>query len=175
MSSEEIEKNPLLEGGAADEGDVPVEAPVSLEVEPIADLSVPKPDDARRAVRAAVRMRLALVALNARLVARGDSPLKTGVGLHTGEVVAGNIGSEKRMEYTVIGDAVNLASRLESSTKELGTDILISDDTHALIGDEFETRAVREITVKGRAKSVLVYEVLGFKKKSLRPVAETTV
>ena len=137
---------------------------------------VPKPDDARRAVRAAVRMRLALVALNARLVARGDSPLKTGVGLHTGEVVAGNIGSEKRMEYTVIGDAVNLASRLESSTKELGTDILISDDTHALIGDEFETRAVREITVKGRAKPVLVYEVLGFKKKkSLRPVAETTV
>ncbi len=123
---------------------------------------VSKPDDARRAVRAAVRMRLALVELNKRLVARGAPPIQTGIGLHTGEVVAGNIGSEARMEYTVIGDAVNLASRLESSTKELGTDVLISDETHALLGDEFETRAVREITVKGRAQPVMVYEVIGF-------------
>lgn len=134
---------------------------------------VPKADDARRAVRAAVRMRLALVSLNERLAVRGAPPIKTGIGLHTGEVVAGNIGSEARMEYTVIGDAVNLASRLESSTKELGTDVLVSDDTHALLGEEFETRAVREITVKGRAKPVMVYEVIGFKKKqqSVRPLA----
>ena len=134
---------------------------------------VPKPDDALRAVRAAVRMRHALAVLNEKLVARGVAPIKTGIGLHTGEVVAGNIGSEARMEYTVIGDAVNLASRLETSTKELGTDVLISDDTNALLGEEFETRAVREITVKGRAKPVMVYEVLGFKKKaaSVRPPA----
>lgn len=127
---------------------------------------VPKPDDALRAVRAAVRMRHALAVLNEKLVARGVAPIKTGIGLHTGEVVAGNIGSEARMEYTVIGDAVNLASRLETSTKELGTDVLISDDTNALLGEEFETRAVREITVKGRVKPVMVYEVLGFKKKA---------
>ena len=134
---------------------------------------VPKADDALRAVRAAVRMRHALAALNEKLVARGVAPIKTGIGLHTGEVVAGNIGSEARMEYTVIGDAVNLASRLETSTKELGTDVLISDDTNALLGDEFETRAVREITVKGRVKPVMVYEVVGFKKKagSVRPAS----
>jgi len=124
---------------------------------------VSKPDDARRAVRAAVRMRQALVKLNERLAARGAPPIKTGIGLHTGEVVAGNIGSEARMEYTVIGDAVNLASRLESSTKELGTDVLISEDTNALLDNEVETRAVREITVKGRAKPVVVYEVIGFR------------
>ena len=124
---------------------------------------VSKPDDARRAVRAAVRMRHALAVLNERLVARGAPPIKTGIGLHTGEVVAGNIGSEARMEYTVIGDAVNLASRLESSTKELGTDVLISEDTNALLDNEIETRAVREITVKGRAKPVLVFEVVGFR------------
>jgi adenylate cyclase len=124
---------------------------------------VSKPDDARRAVRAAVRMRHALAVLNERLAARGAPPIKTGIGLHTGEVVAGNIGSEARMEYTVIGDAVNLASRLESSTKELGTDVLISEDTNALLDNELETRAVREITVKGRAKPVVVYEVIGFR------------
>jgi adenylate cyclase len=124
---------------------------------------VSKPDDARRAVRAAVRMRHALAVLNERLTARGAPPIKTGIGLHTGEVVAGNIGSEARMEYTVIGDAVNLASRLESSTKELGTDVLISEDTNALLDNELETRAVREITVKGRAKPVVVYEVVGFR------------
>jgi adenylate cyclase len=124
---------------------------------------VPKPDDAIHAVRAAVRMRQALKHLNERLAARGITELKTGIGIHTGEVVAGNIGSEKRMEYTVIGDAVNLASRLESSTKDLGVNVLISEDTYKLLKDEIQTRPVKEITVKGRAQPVMTYEVLGIK------------
>jgi adenylate cyclase len=122
---------------------------------------VTKPDDALHAVRAAVGMREALAALNEKLAARGMPALKTGIGIHTGEVVAGNIGSEKRMEYTVIGDTVNLASRLESATKELGAPVLVSDDTYRLVKDHVRARAVKEITVKGREKPVMTYEILG--------------
>lgn len=120
---------------------------------------VPSPDDAQRAVRAAVRMRAALRKLNERLAREGKTPLQTGIGLHTGEVVAGNIGSEARMEYTVIGDAVNLASRLEGATKEMGVHILISEDTKALLDDTFETRALSSIKVKGRNAPVMTFEV----------------
>jgi adenylate cyclase len=122
---------------------------------------VPKPGDAVNAVRAAVRMRQALERLNVRLEARGVPTLRTGIGIHTGEVVAGNIGSEKRMEYTVIGDPVNLASRLESNTKDLGVNVLISDDTYELTKHAIVARPVREITVKGRKQPVKTYEVLG--------------
>jgi adenylate cyclase len=124
---------------------------------------VQRKDDPLRAVRAAVYMRMGLKKLNQRLVARGVPAIRTGIGIHTGDVVAGNIGSEQRMEYTVIGDAVNLASRLESNTKEVGADILISEDTYEAVKDHVEVRKVRELTVKGRIQPVMTYEVLGMK------------
>ncbi|MGH7293694.1 MAG: adenylate/guanylate cyclase domain-containing protein, partial [Polyangiaceae bacterium] len=128
---------------------------------------VPKEEDARNALRAAVKMRRALQDLNQRLASRDLPTLRTGIGIHTGVVVAGNIGSDKRMEYTVIGDAVNLASRLETSTKDLGVNVLISDDTYQLTKDLIEVRPMKEIYVKGRAAPVMTYEVLGLKGEPL--------
>jgi adenylate cyclase len=124
---------------------------------------VPKPDDAKNAVRAAMDMRIALARLNERLVERGGQPLRTGIGIHTGNVVAGNIGSEQRMEYTVIGDPVNLASRLESKTKEIGVDVLVSDVTYDEVKDIVEATPVQQLTVKGRAEPVMTYEITGIR------------
>lgn len=85
-----------------------------------------RPDDALRAIRAAARMRAALARHNEARAARGLPPLAHGVGVHFGTMIAGNVGTSERMQYTVIGDVVNLASRLESATKEVGVDVLVS-------------------------------------------------
>lgn len=111
------------------------------------------PDHAILACEAAVR-------IQRRLVALGDR-LQTRIGLATGEVLVGNIGSHERMNYTVMGDCVNLASRLEGLNKQYGTSIMISESTAQAAGDRVITRPVDVVAVKGKVVAVRVHEVLG--------------
>jgi class 3 adenylate cyclase len=117
---------------------------------PIAD-----PDAALHAARAAWKL-----FQNDKLHVEGHEH-RTRIGVHFGEVVAGNIGSEQRIDYTLIGDTVNLASRLEGINKMLGTYILLSGEANAFVAGEFRTRCVGDFIVKGRDEPVAVYEMLG--------------
>ena len=117
--------------------------------------------DASNAVTVGNKMMTALHQLNRRRAARGGEAIRIGVGISTGNVVAGNIGSLKRMEYTVIGDRVNLAERLEGANKFYGTSILICDATYAAIKDHASAREIDLIRVRGRDKPVAIYEALG--------------
>lgn len=116
-----------------------------------------RPDDAARSVKTAIEMQRAIVQLNAGWQARGQAPLRVGIGINTGTVTAGNIGSTKRMDYTVIGDAVNVASRLCS--KASGGQILVSGPTYAALGDGLSAKKLKPILVKGKETPVEVYEI----------------
>jgi adenylate cyclase len=119
------------------------------------------PQDARKAVATALAMKRSLVQLNEGWKARGMSELAFGIGLNHGEVIVGNIGSSEKMELTVIGDAVNLASRLEGLTKEYHLDLLLGESMAKLVGDQYLLRLVDCVQVKGKTKPVDVYTVTG--------------
>ena len=127
-----------------------------------------KPDHARRAVRAALRMKVLLAKLNGERSVAGKPPIGIGIGIHTDDVIVGNIGSRRRLEYTVIGDGVNTCSRVESLNKEFGTTILITEATYAEVADEFECRLMPETALRGKTKALRVYEVAS---RKLAPTA----
>ena len=117
--------------------------------------------DARLAVTAALQMRTKLIQLNADWSKNPDRiPLSIGIGVNHGEVIVGNIGHPQRMEFTVLGDSVNLAARLESATKQFHSDILIGEDVEKLTRDHFIYRSVDLLVVKGKTKPVEVFALL---------------
>lgn len=121
---------------------------------------VPDPDHARNALLAAMEMVAKLDSLQDHFQSRGWPPIKVGVGLNTGDMTVGNMGSAFRLAYTVMGDAVNLGSRLESLTKNYGVDIMVSEFTSARVPD-FAFRELDCVRVKGKDKPVKIYEPIG--------------
>jgi adenylate cyclase len=122
---------------------------------PVAD-----PEHADHAVACAVAMSAELDRLNAAWAAAGRPVLDIGIGINTGEMIAGNIGSDTIMSYTVIGDAVNLGARIESLNKDYGTRILISEATKARLTQPFTTRPLGQVVVKGKTQAVAIHEVV---------------
>ncbi len=120
------------------------------------------PDDADNAVKVAIEMLQALRQLNLVRELDGRSPIEIGIGISTGEVVAGNVGSEKRMDYTVIGDHVNLAARLEDANKFFGTSILVSETTVAKMKSRTGLRQIDFLRVRGKNRPIRVYEPLAY-------------
>lgn len=118
--------------------------------------------DSLLAVQACLAMRQELSDLNALRLSRQQPVLKIGMGLNRGPLIAGNIGSVERMEYTVIGDTVNLASRIEAMTKEYGTDLLISESVYQEVKDHFLLEHSDAKRVKGKSQVIEVYQVLGY-------------
>ncbi len=125
-------------------------------------LPLPHDDDEDRAVRAAISMITDLRRWNADRLAAGKKAIDMGVGLNTDTVVSGNIGSPKRMDYTIIGDGVNLASRLESACKQYAARILISEYTYQKLRGTYRIREVDRVVVKGKNEPVGVFEVLDY-------------
>lgn len=119
-------------------------------------------DDADRAVRAAISMHRELDTWNHIRHRDGKMPVQMGIGLNTDTVVSGNIGSPKRMDFTVIGDGVNLAARLESASKQYAARLLISEFTVAKLKGTYRMREIDKVVVKGKSKPVSIFEVLEY-------------
>lgn len=137
----------------------------------MAGFGVPLPhdDDEDRAVRAGIAMISELWEWNKEREAKGEMPIDMGLGLNTDNVVTGNIGSPKRMDYTMIGDGVNLAARLESACKQYAARILISDLTYKKLKGTYRIRDIDRVVVKGKTKPVEIFEVLDYHSEETFP------
>ena len=132
---------------------------------------VANPDHAREAVLSAFDMLTALEDLNRRLEARGTAPMKIGIGINTGPMTVGDMGSEIRLAYTVMGDAVNLGARIEGRTKEYGVPVMVGENTRAAVPDVV-FRELDRVQVKGKEQPVAVYEPIGLRGEIAAPLLE---
>jgi adenylate cyclase len=123
----------------------------------------PKPDDALQAVRCAHELVATLTRLGRKWRERGIEPFGIGVGINSGEMIVGNMGSTVLFNYTVIGDEVNLGARLEALTRQFDTDVIMSDATFQQLRGQVDARDLGEVTVKGRARPVRIYALVGLK------------
>jgi adenylate cyclase len=121
----------------------------------------PQPNHVERACRAALAGRLACERLNAQFEAEGLKPFFTRFGIHVGEAVVGNLGSTERMNYTALGNTVNLAARLEGLNKQFGTAILVSEGVYLRVQHRFECRPLKSVIAKGMTKGTRVFELVG--------------
>ncbi|MBV9529684.1 MAG: hypothetical protein JO283_01090 [Bradyrhizobium sp.] len=121
----------------------------------------PQPDHVERACRAALAAKSACEKLNSEFASEGLKPFFTRFGVHVGEAVVGNLGSTERMNYTALGNTVNLAARLEGLNKQFGTAILVSEDVYLRARHCFEFRAFESVIAKGMTKETRVFELLG--------------
>jgi len=121
----------------------------------------PQPDHVARACRAALSAKAAGERLNAAFEAEGLTPFFTRFGIHVGEAVVGNVGSTERMNYTALGNTVNLAARLEGLNKQVGTAILASEDVYMRVRDQFKFRALDAVVAKGMSKETRIFELVG--------------
>jgi len=124
---------------------------------------LPQEDHALRACLAALENQSRLVQLRQEFEQMGLPPIHARIGLNTGEMIIGNMGSNQRFDFTVIGDSVNLASRLEGAGKEYGTFITLSEETYRQAGGQIEVREIDLLTVKGKDRPVRIYELLAAK------------
>jgi adenylate cyclase len=123
-------------------------------------------DHAKRACFAAIEMNDRLVELRARALQKGVTPLVVRMGMNTGTMVVGNMGSKQRMNYTIMGDAVNLASRLEGANKAYGSGMMISESTYRSCEVDIDVRELDRITVVGKSEPVTVYQLLNRKNQT---------
>jgi len=138
---------------------------------------VPLPDHAERACRSALGMIEELKTLQARWKTEGREPFRIGIGINTGDMMVGNLGSEQLFDYTVAGDGVNIGARVESLNKEFETttSIIISETTYLAARDVLDVRRLGEATVKGKSRPIVVYELRGLRETAARELVPASL
>jgi class 3 adenylate cyclase len=146
----------LMEGAIRAHGGLVLQF-IGDEIEAVFGAPVPEPRHADHAVAAGLEMRRRLAAWNETRRAAGSIAIRHGIGIHTGEVLAASIGSPQRLSYALVGDPVNLASRIQDLTKEVGAEVLVSGETVRRLHDPVALEALPAVRVKGRSAEVEVY------------------